>query len=63
MAEHPGDKGKSSGRERLIQAAQALAKEHPFEILPSTKSSKELSSRAQHFITIFPAGKKNCGQL
>src|SRR5437016_7828158 len=58
MPEHQSDKAKCSGRERLVQAAQKLAEERPFDdiIIDEIIKTAELSRPA--FYYHFTGGKE-----
>ena len=58
MAEHHADKGKCSGRERLIQAAKKLAQEHPFDDITIEDIIKSATLSRPAFYYHFSGGKE-----
>src|SRR5450755_438847 len=58
MAEHHVDKGKCSGRERLIQAAKQLAQEHPFDDITIEEIIKSAELSRPAFYYHFTGGKE-----
>jgi TetR/AcrR family transcriptional regulator len=58
MAEHHVDKGKCSGRERLIQAAKHLAQEHPFDEITIEEIIKSATLSRPAFYYHFTGGKE-----
>ncbi len=58
MAEHYADKGKCSGRERLIQAAKNLAQEHPFDEITIEEIIKSATLSRPAFYYHFTGGKE-----
>ncbi len=58
MAEYHADKGKCSGRERLIQAAKNLAQEHPFDDITIEDIIKSATLSRPAFYYHFSGGKE-----
>lgn len=58
MSEHPGDKGKCSGRARLIQAAQELAEHRPFDEVTIDEIIKAADLSRPAFYYHFAGGKE-----
>jgi TetR/AcrR family acrAB operon transcriptional repressor len=58
MAEHHADKGKCSGRERLIQAAKQLTQEHPFDDITIEEIIKSAALSRPAFYYHFSGGKE-----
>jgi len=58
MAEHHADKGKCSGRERLIEAAKQLAQEHPFDDITIEEIIKSATLSRPAFYYHFTGGKE-----
>ena len=58
MSEHSGDKGKSSGRARLIQAAQELAEQRPFDEITIDEIIKRAELSRPAFYYHFAGGKE-----
>src|SRR5947209_6407589 len=58
MAEHHADKGKCSGRERLIEAAKQLAQEHPFDDITIEEIIKSAALSRPAFYYHFSGGKE-----
>ena len=58
MSEHSGDKGKSSGRARLIQAAEELAEQRPFDEITIDEIIKRAELSRPAFYYHFAGGKE-----
>lgn len=58
MAVYTGEKGKSGGKERLIQAAQSLAQERPFDDITIDDISKAAELSRPAFYYHFAGGKE-----
>src|SRR5258708_20458840 len=58
MAEHHPDKGKCSGKERLIHAAQTLTRERPFDDITIDEIIKTAELSRPAFYYHFTGGKE-----
>jgi len=58
VSEHPGDKGKCSGRARLVQAAQELAEHRPFDEITIDEIIKAADLSRPAFYYHFAGGKE-----